>query len=146
MFAVIAKNLLEGATARDSGIQAGFQVLSSGLEATSIYYQFSNESIIVDFFTIFQDVKEAQTTRLVVTENSMSGFRRGTCVAQVPRRKPLMEFSVTTRRVVCASLTSWKMVKKRCIPLSTTTVSSNVSTFSLPFSKTSKRRRRPASL
>lgn len=47
-FFAMTANISFPATARDSGIQAGFQVLSSGLEATSIYYQFSNESIIVD--------------------------------------------------------------------------------------------------
>ncbi|KAE8154075.1 glycosyl hydrolase [Aspergillus avenaceus] len=35
-------------SARNSDLQAGFQVLSSNLESTTIYYQFSNESIIVD--------------------------------------------------------------------------------------------------
>lgn len=34
--------------ARDSGLQAGFQLFSSELESTTIYYQFSNESIVID--------------------------------------------------------------------------------------------------
>ncbi|KAJ5181142.1 Concanavalin A-like lectin/glucanases superfamily [Penicillium cf. griseofulvum] len=34
--------------ARASGLQAGFQILASNLESTTIYYQFSNESIMID--------------------------------------------------------------------------------------------------
>ncbi|KAF4761047.1 hypothetical protein N7455_003109 [Penicillium solitum] len=47
-FFAMTANISFPASARDSGIQAGFQVLSSGLESTTIYYQFSNESIIID--------------------------------------------------------------------------------------------------
>ncbi|KAJ5385404.1 Concanavalin A-like lectin/glucanases superfamily [Penicillium concentricum] len=47
-FFVLTANISFPASARDSGIQSGFQILSSGLESTAIYYQFSNESIIVD--------------------------------------------------------------------------------------------------
>lgn len=35
-------------SARGSDLQAGFQILASDYEATTIYYQFSNESIIID--------------------------------------------------------------------------------------------------
>lgn len=35
-------------SARGSDLQAGFQILAGGHEATTIYYQFSNESIIID--------------------------------------------------------------------------------------------------
>ncbi|EKV11490.1 hypothetical protein PDIG_50230 [Penicillium digitatum PHI26] len=34
--------------ARASGLQTGFQILASELESTTIYYQFSNESIMID--------------------------------------------------------------------------------------------------
>ncbi|KAJ1706520.1 hypothetical protein NYO67_11312 [Aspergillus flavus] len=34
-------------SARDPGVQAGFKILSSELESTTIYYQFSNESIVI---------------------------------------------------------------------------------------------------
>ncbi|KAJ5488010.1 hypothetical protein N7530_002310 [Penicillium desertorum] len=47
-FFAMTANISFPASARDSDIQAGFEILSSGLEATTIYYQFSNESIIVD--------------------------------------------------------------------------------------------------
>ncbi|KAL4787745.1 glycosyl hydrolase [Aspergillus varians] len=36
------------ASARDSAVQSGFQILASDLESTTIYYQFSNESIVID--------------------------------------------------------------------------------------------------
>ncbi|BCR90343.1 glycoside hydrolase family 32 protein [Aspergillus chevalieri] len=36
------------ASARDSALQSGFQILASEEESTTIYYQFSNESIIID--------------------------------------------------------------------------------------------------
>ncbi|EYE93569.1 glycoside hydrolase family 32 protein [Aspergillus ruber CBS 135680] len=35
-------------SARGSGLKSGFQILSSELESTTIYYQFSNESIVID--------------------------------------------------------------------------------------------------
>ncbi|OGM40984.1 hypothetical protein ABOM_010684 [Aspergillus bombycis] len=35
-------------SARDSGVQAGFKILPSELESTTIYYRFSNESIVID--------------------------------------------------------------------------------------------------
>ncbi|KAE8350773.1 glycosyl hydrolase [Aspergillus coremiiformis] len=35
-------------SARTSGIQSGFKILGSNLESTTIYYQFSNESIVID--------------------------------------------------------------------------------------------------
>ncbi|KAB8230171.1 glycoside hydrolase family 32 protein [Aspergillus alliaceus] len=34
--------------ARESGVQAGFKILSSDHESTTVYYQFSNESIVID--------------------------------------------------------------------------------------------------
>ncbi|CAG8250260.1 unnamed protein product [Penicillium salamii] len=45
---VLTANISFPASARDSDIQSGFKILTSDLESTSIYYQFSNESIIVD--------------------------------------------------------------------------------------------------
>ncbi|CAI7609362.1 unnamed protein product [Penicillium glandicola] len=47
-FFVLSANISFPTSARDSDIQSGFQVLTSGLESTTIYYQFSNESIIID--------------------------------------------------------------------------------------------------
>ncbi|KAL3713804.1 hypothetical protein TMatcc_002509 [Talaromyces marneffei ATCC 18224] len=35
-------------SARGSALQSGFQILASDLEFTTIYYQFSNESIVID--------------------------------------------------------------------------------------------------
>jgi beta-fructofuranosidase len=35
-------------SARQSALQSGFQILSSDLESTTVYYQFSNESIVID--------------------------------------------------------------------------------------------------
>lgn len=35
-------------SARNSSVQTGFEILSSALERTLVYYQFSNESIIID--------------------------------------------------------------------------------------------------
>jgi len=35
-------------SARGSSLKTGFQILSSELESTTIYYQFSNESIVID--------------------------------------------------------------------------------------------------
>ncbi|KAJ5774891.1 Concanavalin A-like lectin/glucanases superfamily [Penicillium paradoxum] len=47
-FFVLTASILFPRSARDSGIASGFQILSSDLESTTVYYQFSNESIIVD--------------------------------------------------------------------------------------------------
>ncbi|KAB8267740.1 ferric reductase like transmembrane component-domain-containing protein [Aspergillus minisclerotigenes] len=47
-FFVLNAQLSLPKSARDSGVQAGFKILSSELESTTIYYQFSNESIIID--------------------------------------------------------------------------------------------------
>ncbi|RAK98521.1 glycoside hydrolase family 32 protein [Aspergillus ibericus CBS 121593] len=47
-FFVLSAQLTFPASARNSSLQGGFQILSSELESTTIYYQFSNESIIVD--------------------------------------------------------------------------------------------------
>lgn len=47
-FYVLTASLSFPASARDSDLRAGFEVLSSEFETTKIYYQFSNESIIID--------------------------------------------------------------------------------------------------
>ncbi|THD00262.1 hypothetical protein EYZ11_000312 [Aspergillus tanneri] len=47
-FFVLTAKLSFPKSARESGIRSGFQILSSQLESTTIYYQFSNESVIVD--------------------------------------------------------------------------------------------------
>jgi beta-fructofuranosidase len=47
-FFVMTANITFPSSARGSDIQSGFKILSSGLESTSIYYQFSNESVIIN--------------------------------------------------------------------------------------------------
>ncbi|PYH42157.1 glycoside hydrolase family 32 protein [Aspergillus saccharolyticus JOP 1030-1] len=47
-FFVLTAQLDFPAEARTSGLQSGFQILASGLEHTTIYYQFSNESLVID--------------------------------------------------------------------------------------------------
>ncbi|KAE8145138.1 glycosyl hydrolase [Aspergillus avenaceus] len=47
-FFVLEAELSFPRSARNSGTQAGFQILASELESTTIFYQFSNESIIID--------------------------------------------------------------------------------------------------
>ncbi|PWY62106.1 hypothetical protein BO70DRAFT_348205, partial [Aspergillus heteromorphus CBS 117.55] len=47
-FFVLSARISFPSSARDSALQSGFQILSSDEEHTSIYYQFSNESIVVD--------------------------------------------------------------------------------------------------
>ncbi|KAI0470052.1 glycoside hydrolase family 32 protein [Xylariaceae sp. FL0804] len=47
-FFVMCASISFPQSARGSDLRAGFQILSSELESTTIYYQFSNESIIVD--------------------------------------------------------------------------------------------------
>ncbi|RYO80755.1 hypothetical protein DL763_008798 [Monosporascus cannonballus] len=47
-FHVITASLSFPKGSRDSDLRAGFQILSSEHESTTIYYQFSNESIIID--------------------------------------------------------------------------------------------------
>ncbi|KAI1376844.1 glycoside hydrolase family 32 protein [Hypoxylon crocopeplum] len=47
-FHVITASLSFSSACRGSDLRAGFQILSSEHESTTIYYQFSNESIVVD--------------------------------------------------------------------------------------------------
>ncbi|KAF7593853.1 hypothetical protein BBP40_010663 [Aspergillus hancockii] len=47
-FFVIDASISFPKSARNSSVKAGFQILSSELESTTIYYQFSNESIFID--------------------------------------------------------------------------------------------------
>ncbi|KAJ5871992.1 uncharacterized protein N7529_004345 [Penicillium soppii] len=47
-FFVLTANISFPSSARDSEVRSGFQILTSDLESTTIYYQFSNESLIVD--------------------------------------------------------------------------------------------------
>lgn len=47
-FFVLRATLTFPKSARTSGLKSGFQILSSDHEHTNIYYQFSNESIIID--------------------------------------------------------------------------------------------------
>nr|ADK46938.1 fructosyltransferase [Aspergillus japonicus] len=47
-FFVLTAQLEFPASARSSPLQSGFEILASELERTAIYYQFSNESLVVD--------------------------------------------------------------------------------------------------
>ncbi|PYH88239.1 extracellular invertase [Aspergillus ellipticus CBS 707.79] len=47
-FFVLKTNISFPASARQSGLQTGFQILASESEHTSIYYQFANESVVID--------------------------------------------------------------------------------------------------
>ncbi|KAF3001701.1 hypothetical protein E8E14_000211 [Neopestalotiopsis sp. 37M] len=47
-FFVLEASIVVPQSARDSDLKAGFQILASEYESTSIYYQFSNETIMVD--------------------------------------------------------------------------------------------------
>lgn len=47
-FYVLTTSISFPQSARGSDLQAGFQILASDHEATTIYYQFSNESMIID--------------------------------------------------------------------------------------------------
>ncbi|KAJ4263892.1 hypothetical protein NW762_005929 [Fusarium torreyae] len=47
-FYVLKGSLSFPKSARDSDLKAGFQILASDKEATTVYYQFSNESVIID--------------------------------------------------------------------------------------------------
>ncbi|KAM0561070.1 hypothetical protein ACHAPJ_003571 [Fusarium lateritium] len=47
-FYVLKSSISFPKSARDSDLKAGFQILASDKEATTIYYQFSNESVIID--------------------------------------------------------------------------------------------------
>ncbi|KAE8352513.1 extracellular invertase [Aspergillus coremiiformis] len=59
-------------SARHSDIQAGFQVLSSDLESTTVYYQFSNESIVVDRS---RTSAAAKTTNGILSANESGRLR-----------------------------------------------------------------------
>ncbi|KAJ5435420.1 Concanavalin A-like lectin/glucanases superfamily [Penicillium cf. griseofulvum] len=71
-FFVLTANVTFPKSARDSDIQAGFQILSSELESTTIYYQFSNESIIVDRSNTSS---AAQTTNGISSDNEAGRLR-----------------------------------------------------------------------
>ncbi|KAI2729285.1 CAZyme family GH32 [Penicillium roqueforti] len=71
-FFVLTANISFPTSARDSGIQAGLQVLSSSLESTTIYYQFSNESIIVDRSNTSA---AARTTAGILSDNEAGRLR-----------------------------------------------------------------------
>lgn len=47
-FYVMTANISFPQSARQSDLKAGFQILASEFESTTIYYQFSNESIMID--------------------------------------------------------------------------------------------------
>ena len=69
---VLTANISFPSSARDSGLQSGFKILSSDLESTSIYYQFSNESIIVDRTNTSAASK---TTAGITSENEAGRLR-----------------------------------------------------------------------
>ncbi|KAL3471171.1 glycosyl hydrolase [Aspergillus californicus] len=59
-------------SARHSGVQSGFQVLASDLEWTTIYYQFSNESIVINR----QNTSAASETTPGIDSTTESGHLR----------------------------------------------------------------------
>ncbi|KAL4995193.1 glycosyl hydrolase [Aspergillus recurvatus] len=71
-FFVLNAQLSFPRSARDSGLQAGFQILASELESTTIYYQFSNESIIIDRY----NTSAAAETTSGIDESPESGRLR----------------------------------------------------------------------
>lgn len=71
-FHVITASLSFAKGSRGSDLQAGFQILSSEHESTTIYYQFSNESIIVDRTNTSA---AAQTTNGIDSRNEAGRLR-----------------------------------------------------------------------
>ncbi|KAL6239862.1 hypothetical protein BDW75DRAFT_236115 [Aspergillus navahoensis] len=71
-FFVLEAQLSFPRSARDSGLQAGFQILASELESTSVYYQFSNESIVIDRY----NTSAAAETTSGIDESPESGRLR----------------------------------------------------------------------
>lgn len=59
-------------TARVSNLQSGFQILASALESTTVYYQFSNESIMIDRY----NTSAAALTTTGIDESPESGRLR----------------------------------------------------------------------
>ncbi|PLB53318.1 extracellular invertase [Aspergillus steynii IBT 23096] len=71
-FFVLRANLTFPQSARKSGLKSGFQILSSEFESTNIYYQFSNESIIIDRSNTSA---AAQSTSGITTYNEAGRLR-----------------------------------------------------------------------
>ncbi|KAL4928508.1 glycoside hydrolase family 32 protein [Aspergillus undulatus] len=71
-FFVLDAQLSFPQSARDSGLQAGFQILASELESTTIYYQFSNESIMINRY----NTSAAAETTSGIDESPESGRLR----------------------------------------------------------------------
>ncbi|KAL4778174.1 glycosyl hydrolase [Aspergillus varians] len=71
-FFVLTANISFPSSARDSEVRSGFQILSSDLESTTIFYQFSNESVIVDRSNTSA---AARTTDGITAENEAGRLR-----------------------------------------------------------------------
>ncbi|KAL4744886.1 hypothetical protein BDW72DRAFT_199169 [Aspergillus terricola var. indicus] len=71
-FFVLEAQLSFPQSARGSGLQAGFQILASEFESTTIYYQFSNESIMIDRY----NTSAAAETTSGIDESPESGRLR----------------------------------------------------------------------
>lgn len=71
-FFVLTASLSFPSSARNADLKAGFELLSSEFESTTIYYQFSNESIIIDRSN---SSAAARTTNGIDTRNEFGRMR-----------------------------------------------------------------------
>ena len=69
---VLQANISFPSSARNSGLKSGFQILGSEHESTDIYYQFSNESVIID---LTNTSAAAKTTDGIFTSNEAGKMR-----------------------------------------------------------------------
>lgn len=69
---VLQANISFPSSARNTGLKTGFQILGSENESTNIYYQFSNESVIID---LTNTSAAAKTTDGIFTSNEAGKLR-----------------------------------------------------------------------
>lgn len=69
---VLQANISFPSSARNSGLKSGFQILGSENESTNIYYQFSNESVMID---LTDTSAAAKTTDGIFTSNEAGKLR-----------------------------------------------------------------------
>ncbi|KZF22265.1 glycoside hydrolase family 32 protein [Xylona heveae TC161] len=91
-FQVISANISFPQSARHSGLQSGFQILSSNHESTTVYYQFSNESIIVDRSNTSA---AAQTTDGIETVNEAGRLRLFDVIPDGAQQKQIETLELT---------------------------------------------------
>ncbi|KAL2815401.1 glycosyl hydrolase [Aspergillus cavernicola] len=87
-------------SARDSDVQSGFQILASDLESTTIYYQFSNESIVIDR----QNTSAATQTTPGIDNVTEAGHLR------------LFDISEHCSKEKCEDHGHWEQDKSNCKP------------------------------